>query len=60
MNKRLSDKLKQKNTKAINDIDLHDFLELANRGLQDEEIAMELGINKKFISKLREDIQRDY
>jgi predicted DNA-binding transcriptional regulator len=60
MKMRLSEKLKQNNSKAINDIDLHDFLELAQRGMNDTEIAQELGINQRYIAKIREDMQRDY
>lgn len=60
LTQRLSDARKKAQRRAINDIDFHDFLELSNRGLTDTEIASELGIDKRYISMLREDIQRDY
>lgn len=41
-------------------IDLHDIDELIEMGLNNEEIARELGISKKHIESLTKDLDKDF
>jgi hypothetical protein len=42
------------------DIDFHDFIDMVDSGLQDEEIAKELGVQRNYIEKLKYEIKKDY
>lgn len=45
--------------KAMEDIDFHDFLEMIEEGMTQAEIAKELGVSKRVIEWLSEEIEKD-
>ena len=60
MSKKICDYIGEKNTKSFSEIDFHDFIDMVDSGLSNEEIAVELGVNKLQIDKLKDELHRDY
>lgn len=47
-------------SKKNEEIDFNDCEEMFEEGFSDIEISKEIGINKKYIKKLREEYENDY
>ncbi len=60
MNKKIGNYIGEKNSKSLSAVDFHDFIDMVDSGLSDEEIAGELGVSKSSIDKLKYELQRDY
>ncbi len=60
MAKRIGEYISNKNLNRFEDIDFHDFVDMVDSGLQDEEIAKELGVQRNYIEKLKYEMKRDY
>ncbi|RKD34645.1 hypothetical protein [Thermohalobacter berrensis] len=56
MRKSIYEYIYERNQNMLRDIDLHDFIELSNKGLSNDELARELGIPKTYINKVLDDI----
>lgn len=52
--------LNRRRNRIILDLNLHDFNELLKQGYTDEEISKELGVEKNYVKKLREEVERDW
>ena len=51
---------KGRNSKLNFDVDYHDFIEMMDNGLSDQEIAKELGVNDMFVKEQGMYIKRDH
>ncbi|MTI47780.1 hypothetical protein [Sporosalibacterium faouarense] len=60
MKKNIHDFIAGRRTSRFADVDFHDFIEMNEKGLSNEEISNELGIPKDYVNKLRNDLQKDY
>jgi len=60
MNKKICSYIGEKNTKGFSEIDFHDFIDMVDSGLSNEEIAVELGVNRLQVDKLKNQLHRDY
>lgn len=60
MDKRIGDYLNKKNSTRFTEIDFHDFIYMVETGLSNEEIALELGVSKKYIDNLKNEFDKDY
>ncbi|MEW9121282.1 MAG: hypothetical protein AB2421_01130 [Thermotaleaceae bacterium] len=60
MDKKIGHYLNQRHTNSYTDIDFHDFIDMIQSGLGDEEIAKELGINGSHVKKLRNEMCMRY
>ena len=60
MNKRIGHYISGKNATRFTEIDFHDFIDMVQTGLSNEEIAVELGVNKQYIEKLKDELYKDY
>ncbi|WP_176461568.1 hypothetical protein [Anaeromicrobium sediminis] len=56
MNKRKTSKYKSGN---IMDINFHDFMDMVDYGMNDEEIAHELGVTQGDVMKLKNEIHKE-
>lgn len=56
MSKRVNSYLKNKKKYNFIDVDFHDFMELVDEGYKNEEIAMELGVSKEQVERLRGEV----
>jgi len=52
--------LNRRRNRIILDLNFHDFNELLKHGYTDEEISKELGVEKNYVKKLREEVERDW
>jgi|GEM_PF-1618105 len=50
----------ERNSKLNFDVDYHDFMDMMDNGLSDQEIAQELGVNAKLVKEQGIYIKRDY
>ncbi|TCO79839.1 hypothetical protein [Marinisporobacter balticus] len=60
MKKSVGNYISKRNTDKFSEIDFHDFLDMVQSGLCDEEIANELGVHKGYVEKLKDEIKKDY
>ncbi|MBS3994393.1 MAG: hypothetical protein KGZ33_01245 [Alkaliphilus sp.] len=60
MDKKIGDYLNKKNSARFTEIDFHDFIYMVETGLSNEEIALELGVSKKYIDNLKNEFDKDY
>ncbi|MBF8982121.1 hypothetical protein IZY60_01075 [Lutibacter sp. B2] len=60
MKRKIGDYINKKNTNQFTEIDFHDFVEMIQAGMKDEEVANELGIHKSYIEKIKNDMSREY
>ncbi|SHI51770.1 hypothetical protein SAMN02745975_00044 [Geosporobacter subterraneus DSM 17957] len=60
MEKKIGYYLGRKNMSQFTDIDFHDFIDMVQSGLGDEEIAKELGISGNYVRKLKDEITIRY
>ncbi len=42
------------------DLNLHEFSELLKHGYTEDEISRELGVEKSFVKKLKEEVEKDW
>lgn len=59
MNKKIGTYIGEKNL-TLSKIDFHDFIDMVDSGLSNEEIALELGVNKNYIDRLKYELHRDF
>ena len=60
MEKKIGFYLGNKNMNQFTDIDFHDFIDMVQSGLADEEIAKEIGINENYVRKLKNEMTIRY
>lgn len=60
MKRKIGHYVKKMNQDRFLDVDFHDFVDMVQSGLLDEEIAKELGVNKSYIEKLKNEIKKDF
>jgi len=60
MNKKIGNYISKRNAARFMEVDFHDFIDMVQTGLSDEEIAVELGVNREYIEKLKNELYRDY
>lgn len=60
MGRKIGSYINKKNTNSFAAVDFHDFIDMVQSGLADEEIAKELGINKYYIEKLKNEMKKDF
>ncbi|KXG76991.1 helix-turn-helix domain-containing protein [Thermotalea metallivorans] len=60
MAKRIGDYISNRNRERLKDIDFHDFMDMIDSGLNDEEIAKELGVHRQYVEKLKQEMKKDY
>lgn len=60
MSKRIGDYISNRNRERLKDIDFHDFIDMIDSGLDDEEIAKELGVHRQYVEKLKQEMKKDY
>lgn len=60
MKKYIYDYVAGKKRNRFCDVDFHDFIEMNENGLSKEEMSDELGIPKSYVSKLVNDLRKDY
>ncbi|MTI55226.1 hypothetical protein [Geosporobacter ferrireducens] len=60
MDKKIGYYLGRKNMNQFADIDFHDFIDMVQSGLADEEIARELGISGNYVKKLKNEMTIRY
>lgn len=51
---------RSKRAEEMMDLSFDDYAEMFEGGFSDTEISNELGVEKKYVSKLREEYRRDY
>ncbi|WP_425446020.1 hypothetical protein [Dethiothermospora halolimnae] len=49
-----------KNSHKFKDVDFHDFVKMNEMGLSTEEISNELGVPKSYVTKLSDDLRKNY
>lgn len=59
MAKRVSSFLNKNKKYNFVDVDFHDFVEMVDRGYNNNEIARELGVSKEQVEKLRREINNN-
>lgn len=60
MERKIGSYISKKNANSFAAVDFHDFIDMVQSGLADEEIAKELGINKYYIEKLKNEMKKDF
>ncbi|KAB3537281.1 hypothetical protein F8154_03020 [Alkaliphilus pronyensis] len=60
MRKKIGELIQEKRNQAFTDISFHDLIEMKEAGLTDTEIASDLGISKRTIIDISNEITRDY
>ncbi len=60
MEKKIGFYLGNKNMNQFTDIDFHDFTDMVQSGLADEEIAREIGISENYVRKLKNEMTIRY
>ncbi|QZY57046.1 hypothetical protein [Crassaminicella profunda] len=60
MKKRLGSYIAEKNKDKFSEIDFHDFMNMVQSGLNNQEIAKELGVHKSYIEKLKNEMKKDF
>lgn len=58
MAKRVNSYFTGNKKKDLVDIDFHDFMEMVDRGYNNEEIASELGVSKEQVFKLKSELNK--
>lgn len=60
MKRSVGNYINNRNMNKFSEMNFHDFVNMVGSGLSDEEIANELGINKRYIEKLKNEMKKDY
>ncbi|ABR48510.1 hypothetical protein Amet_2356 [Alkaliphilus metalliredigens QYMF] len=60
MKNKIGHLIQEKTVSSLVDLDFHNFIEMTEDGLSDEEMANELGVSRKYIKQLKDEIYRDY
>lgn len=60
MDKKIGNYISNKNSIRFTEIDFHDFIDMVETGLSNEEIALELGVSRQYIDKLKNEFDKDY
>ncbi len=60
MKKGIEKSIQKKMASQLEDIDFYDFADMVQSGLQDEEIAKELGIDKKSIQEFKNKLYDEF
>ncbi|WP_053957022.1 hypothetical protein [Inediibacterium massiliense] len=60
MKKSIGKYIMKKNQELLREIDFHDFMNMVESNLCDEEMASELGVHKEYIKRLKNEIKKDF
>ena len=60
MKRKIGAYINKKNTNKFTEINFHDFIEMVQSGMNNEEVANELGVHKSHIEKIKNDMSREY
>lgn len=55
-----SNKFKKIKSEELKDLGYEDYAEMFQEGMSDSEISRELGVDEKYVKKLRNEYQNDY
>lgn len=60
MKKRIGDYIFEMKNKRFTEMDLHQYLEMREAGMSDMEMAFELGVSKKVIEGINQELKDTY